>query len=342
MAAGSHLLKPAFAAALAACLAALLAAGCRTAAPTSQPPHQLPKPKPSATAAASPWPRVAVDDLGQRVVLQSPPRRIVSLSPSTTEVVAALGALDRLVGRTDFCDFPPQVKSIPSIGGIINPSFEKVVALKPDLVLAAHGNDPAFLRKLRSAGIPVFGLNPRSVSEAFAQLERVGYLLGLEDVGRAKHQQLKRRTDLLSARARKILGSASRPTAVVVISIDPLFVAGGGTFIDELLSLACMKNAAGSDRPWPQWSAERLVAADPDIIILLRDADGPVRASPKTIRRLASRSAWRSLSAIRSGHVYEIAEDFLTIPGPRLVQGLQRLVEVLDDYVHTAASHTNR
>ncbi|MBC7287047.1 MAG: ABC transporter substrate-binding protein [Armatimonadetes bacterium] len=305
---------------LLAALAVGFTSGCQSAANRQVPGRPL-----SAPAAERNWPRAFVDDLGQRAVLPRPPRRVVSLSPNMTEITCFVGAEEVLVGVTDFCDYPPSVVGKPKVGGIINASFEKILALAPDLVLAAQGNDLLLLNKLRQHGVPVYAAKPKTLENVFALISTVGKLLGRETAADAALKSLRARAQALQETASHL---ASRPRVLVVIEVDPLFVAGPGSFIDDLLRRAGLVNVVSEGQAWTRWSSERLIAADPDLVILA--AAHEINGS--SARRLKSLSPWRELRAVRQGTVYEVSDDALTIPGPRLVDGLANLVDVHSQY----------
>lgn len=274
------------------------------------------------------------DDLGHVVMLPAAPRRVVSLSPNLTEVVFFLGAGDRLVGRTDFCDYPPEAIAVPSVGAIVMPSLEKVLALKPDLVLAAHGNDMSFIQRLRERKVPLFGVNPQNLEDVFSVMERLVLILGLGDAGRERIEQLRREVTALRAEAATL---NTRPSALVVVEMDPLFVAGSGSFVDDLLREARLTNAAVGEKPWAQWSGERLLASRADLLIFAHGHVGQREGRNELLAAVRKRSPWRELPAVKAGHVYTVQDDYITIPGPRLVKGLAALVEIHKTYSRAAS-----
>lgn len=296
-----------------------------TGSPATEPRATGVAERPGASRASLPaWPATFRDDLGREVTLDQPARRVVSLAPNLTEIVFFLGQADRLVGVTDFCDYPPDARHKPSIGGIVNPSLEKVLALRPDLVLVARGSDLAFIERLRRDGVQVFGTDPQTLDDVLGLIERLGALLGCADEAAERVADLRAQVAQLAS---QLPEARPRPRALVVISLDPLFVAGGGTFVDDLLRLAGMDNAAGHDKPWAEWSAERVLAAQPDPVILVGPSS-PSPAAKAPLALLAGKTPWRTLPSVKAGRVFEVSEDHLTVPGPRLLQGLADLVAV--------------
>lgn len=321
--------------------------GCRPALPSSGEGRpgasagarpQTPAPAPPPGSSEPGRTVVLVDDLGEALVLPRPAERVVSLSPNLTEIVYFLGAGDRLVGVTDFCDWPPEARSKPSIGGIVNPSLERVLAARPDVVLAARGNDIAFLRRLTKAGLSVFATDPQTLEDVLQLIVRIGRIVGREEVAAEKTRRLRRQVERLRAKA---AGMHHRPRALVVVQLDPLFVAGAGTFVDDLLHAAGMENAAAGARPWAEWGAERVIASRPELVIVIREHGSP-EADRTVLASIASRSPWRELQAVRSGQVYSVTDDYLTIPGPRLVKGLAELVDIHARYEQAAQLDSER
>ncbi len=318
-----------WAAAVVAMAAVILVSGCRIgASPTQEQGRSAATAVTNQPRTSSPaGPVLEVDDLGVEVSLPGPARRVVTLSPNMAEILCFIGASDRLVGVTEFCKYPPEAAAKPKVGGIVNPSLEKILALRPDLVLAARGNDKAFIAKLRGHGIPVFAADPQTLDDVVRLVKRIGRLVGMEQEAADKAASLSARIRQLCRRAAAL---TTRPRAVVVIELDPLFVAGPGTFVDDLLSRAGMTNAVEAQRPWVQWSSERLAAARPDLAIIVARHGG--LASNEVIQKLMSRSPWRELEAVKAGRVYAVTDDLVTIPGPRLVDGLAELIAVHEMY----------
>jgi iron complex transport system substrate-binding protein len=272
------------------------------------------------------------DDRGVAVRLAAPPRRIVSLAPSLTEIVFLLGRGDSLVGVTRFCNFPPAASGLPKIGGVIDPDVERIVALSPDLVLCTtDGNPRAKVRALEEMRIPCFAVAPQDLGAVFTAIERLGVLLGAADRGRAEAGGLRRRARLASPS----FPGVERPSALFVVSTVPIIAAGEGTFMDELLRLAGGRNAASrfSGR-YPRLSVEGLVAARPDVIFVA-GMTGVERFSPEVTR-------WKEVPAFRDGAVIILDGDLVTRPGPRLVTALERVSAVLADWRAKSAAGEKR
>lgn len=272
--------------------------------------------------AADRFPLALKDDRGVTVRLLSPPRRVVSLAPSLTEIVFLLGRGDFLVGVTRFCNVPAAASGLPKIGGVSDPDVERIVALSPDLVLCTtDGNPRDKVRALEEMGIPCFAVAPQDLEAVFTAIERLGVLLGAAERGRAEAGSLRRRVRLASPTGR----DEEKPAVLFVVSTAPIIAAGEGTFMDELVRLAGGRNAAArfSGR-YPRLSMEGLVAARPDLIFLAGMA-GVERFPPEVTR-------WKEVPAFRDGAVITLDGDLVTRPGPRLVTALERVSAALASF----------
>ena len=240
-------------------------AGCRHATPVAPPEVEPPGP------AAAGWPRSFTDDLGQTVTLPAPPRRIVSIAPGFTETIFALGEGARLVGRCDFCYYPKEALDVPSVGGMTTPSIEAIVGLAPDLGLAVRGVPPEVTDSLRGAGLKLIALDPQTVDELIASVRTLGRILGAEDRAEALAEEMEARRDAVAARAEEVFGTRPRPSVLFLVGLDPVFAAGPGSFVDDMIRIAGGVNAVaqadGAPGPWPQLSLEAIVDLDPDIIV---------------------------------------------------------------------------
>jgi iron complex transport system substrate-binding protein len=261
-----------------------------------------------------------VDDAGDTLALPSPARRIVSLVPSVTGTIVALGAADRLIARTRY-DLDPALAALPSLGGGLDPSIEGIVALRPDLVIAWNARDDrVIVPRLRASGIPVYVAEIQDTTAVFATLDRVGVLLGLPE-----------RADSVSGALRDTFAAVvaetppgPRPTALYLIAEDPPRTAGPGTFIGQAIEIAGALPAFPElSEDWPTVALEAVMARSPDVIVLPVGANLPAREA------LADRPGWRDLAAVREGRIVEIDADLLARPGPDLGRATRVLREGL-------------
>jgi len=207
--------------------------------------------------AAAPATRDFVDEVGRTVRVPQPVLRIVSLAPSLTETMYALGLQDRLVGDTDYCDFPPDARKKPKVGGAINPSLEKIVALKPDLVLVTKSlNRLETVNALAGLGIPSYATDPHTVQQILTSTERLADVLGVPEAGAALGADLERH---LADLRQRLSGMAPRRVLFIVWP-DPLISVGKATFIADALRLAGASSIVDSSQDWPQMSLEEVEA----------------------------------------------------------------------------------
>ena len=266
------------------------------------------------------------DGLGREVKLGSAAQRVVSLAPSNTEILFALGAGDKVVGRDEFSDYPEEAKAIASVGGSMGEySLEAIVALKPDLVLASELNSPELVSSLEKLGLTVYYLpNPKSFEELYTNLETVATLTGRDAT---------KLTDSLKARVaavdEKIAILSYAPVVFYEIdATDPSkpYTAGVDTFINLIIQRAGGINFTGLASitdSYPQVSLEQLVVTPPDFIIL---GDSMWGTTPEVV---AGRPGWGTLTAVVDGHVYPFDDNLVSRPGPRLVDGLEALAKLL-------------
>jgi iron complex transport system substrate-binding protein len=264
------------------------------------------------------------DMLGREVVLPGPPARIVSLVPSVTEVVFALGGEDRLVGVTDYCDFPPAARAKPSVGGMVNPSLETIVALRPDLVVATdEGNREETLQLVRSVGIPVYVVHATRIAEMVDMVERVGALVERQAAVPALIHDVERRI----AAVRQAVAQRPRRRVLYVLWPEPLIVPGRASIITELIELAGGESiSARHGESYPRFSLEAAVAREPEVIILADHSRGGStagRPSPEKWQRLTS------VPAIQAGRLHSVDLSVLHRYGPRVAEGLETLARLI-------------
>jgi iron complex transport system substrate-binding protein len=286
--------------------------------------------EPPATAipSATPFPPIHMtDDLNRTVALTGPAQRVVSLAPSNTEILFAIGAGAQVIGRDETSDYPAQALSLPTIGGYGGFNLEAIVALHPDLVLAQGGgfNSPELVSALEKLGLTVYVLpNPSTLEDMYANLETVARLTAHEPETATLVESLKGRVAAVDA---KILPISYGPTVYYELdATDPTkpYTAGPGSFIDLLITRAGGINiGAGLQGQWAQISLEQLVLANP-AIILLGDA-----AYGETPGKVSQRPGWETLAAIQSGQVFPFDDNLVSRPGPRLVDGLEALARLL-------------
>ena len=321
-------------------LALFLLAGCAPSAPAAAPPAThavaatakptqpaataVPTVQPSSTAAAQPAATTPtangvvagvefVDDAGRKVVVKSS-QKIVSLSPSNTEILFALGLGDRVVGVTEYCNFPAETKSKPKIGGFSSIDSEKVVALAPDLVVAGSLHQSKVVPALEKLGLTVVVVEPKSVDEVFARVGSLGVLTGKAKEGEDLKATLEKRAAEIVAKAK---GDKAAPRVFWMIG-DGLFTAGPSSFVHGMIERANGANvAADAKTQWPELSMEAVLTADPEVIVV---------AAPEgeqLVEKLKADVAWQGVAAVKGGRFVVVDPDVVSRAGPRIVDGLE-------------------
>ncbi len=264
------------------------------------------------------------DDMGREIALAGTPEHIVSLAPSTTEILFAVGAGEQVVGRDEFSDYPEEAKALPSIGGSFGEyNVEAIVALEPDLVIAAEINTPELVKQLEDLGVTVYYLgNPTTLEEMYGKLETVAELTGHDVSDLVSSLQAR-----VAAVDEKIMPLSARPNVFYEIDAsDPSkpYTYGPGTFGDLLITRAGGTNVGSvSTDAYPQLSLEQIVVENPSIIIL---GDSMWGVTPESV---LERAGWESIEAVNANQIFPIDDNLISRPGPRLVDGLEALAKIL-------------
>jgi iron complex transport system substrate-binding protein len=300
--------------------AIVIAALCGLAqiASAQQAPPQQTSEKQTAEAAQ----QVVIDDTGRQITLPQTVRRIVSLAPSATEIIFALGAGDRLVGDTDYCDYPAEAKTKPKVGGVMNPNFEEVVALKPDLVVAAKaGNRKDTVDALERLHLPVYGLDARTVDDVLQSVQHLGEVIGAREQGKALVATLTARLDDLKQR----LTGVQPARVLFVVWREPLISIGQQTFIADALRRAGAESVIELKQDWPHVSLEEIVHLQPDYVVISTDDPAEAEANFAWMR---DTPGWRDLKAVQEKKLAVMSEA-VDRPVPRLVDAIEQLAREL-------------
>jgi len=295
--------------------------GAQEAIPTASP-------QPTNTTASEPTlsPISMVDGLDREVSLPAPAQKVISLAPSNTEILFAVGAGDQVIGRDEFSDYPQEAASIPSVGGGFGDyNLEAIIDLEPDLVLAAEINTAEQVNSIADLGIPVYLLaNPGTLDEMYGNLLIIAELTGHQETAKSLVTELETRVAGVDA---VITTAADTPTVFYELdATDPSapWTAGVGTFIDTLITRAAGENiAADLEGNYLQLSIEEILVRDPQVILL---GDAAYGITPESIQE---RSGWSNLSAVIDDRIYTFDDNLVSRPGPRLVDGLEQLARLL-------------
>ena len=264
------------------------------------------------------------DDAGRKVHIDEVPQRIISFGPSIAEILFALGLDDSIVGVSDFCDYPEAAKAKAKVGNSFSPSIEKIVELEPDLVLTVEHEQ--FNSDLEALGVNYVILDPEDLMSILDTIRLAGEVTGMAKEGSRLASDMEKVISDVTARVK---GVARPKVFFMVDGTDPgmPWTAGGGSFIHDIITIAGGENIASRIAvDYTQLSIEEIVNADPDIIIIQTMMGGIPTVA---VEILEEHPIWSQLSAVKDGNVYLVNGDLVSRPGPRIVQGLQEMAEIL-------------
>jgi len=246
-----------------------------------------------------------------------PPQRIISGMPSITEILYAIGAEKQVVGVTTNCNYPPQAKKKEKIGGFFL-NLEKIISLKTDLILMSEGEQGRDIEKLKKYGLNVKSINPKNVADVLNSIVYIGKEVGKEGRANSLVSDLSYRLNRAKPKTSFKDIISKRPKVLVMVGYNPIIVAGGKTFIDNIIKLSGAENICGGDfSPYPQISFEKLVNEDPEYLII-----------PKGVvskKEIENDGRWKKLAAVRSGKILFINPDILSRTGPRVVDAVEEI-----------------
>ena len=292
-----------------------------TPEPTTEPiATSSPTDTPVPTEPPSPYPMTIIDGAGREVTIEEEPQSFISLAPSNTEVLYALGLGDSIVGVTEFCNFPLEAMDKPKIGGFSDVDTEKVVELKPDLILAANLHIGEVVTALEELGLTVIVISPPDVPAVLESIKLIGQITDKDEEAAVLTTEMQERIDAVT----QAVDGEYPPRVFWEISND-LWTAGPGSFINDLIMRAGGENiSADAESPWVQYSNEAIIDADPEVIFL---ADHPFGESIETV---VVRPGWSTISAVVNNRIIEVVNtDMFSRPGPRVVDALELVAKAL-------------
>lgn len=261
------------------------------------------------------------DELKRSVILAHPPQRLISLAPNVTELLFALGLGDRVVGVTSYCDYPPEAKTKEKVGDTLQPNLERLIALKPDLVVVTTASQVERLaQQLDQLGIPLYVTNPRTVRDVPASIRHLGIATGTSATAETLAASLEQRIEQVERR----VSTQPKPRVLFVLQLTPLITAGRNTFLNDLITRAGGVSISGEESAdYPQFSREAAIARAPEIIT------APAFHGAGAISETALEQAFPTTPAVRNHRLVQINPDLTSRPGPRLVDGLEQLAQAL-------------
>ena len=263
---------------------------------------------------------IFTDDIGRNIEISKRPERIISLAPSITEILFYLNLGERVVGVTDFCNYPEEAKKKTSIGWIISPNVEKIISLKPDLVFVTEeGNKSDIVDILSSVNIKVYVMNPHRLEDILQEIISIGKVTGQEDIARERVDSLTSRI----AEIKKMGDSNSRVRTLYLASAEPIISVGPGSFIHDIIEVSGGENVVSKSLSrYPRIEMEEIIIKNPEVII----------APPDIIETVRSwKGRWDGISAIKNNRICPIDPDIISRPGPRIIQGLEQMYRCIHE-----------
>lgn len=255
------------------------------------------------------------DEMGRSISVDSPPQRIISLAPHITEILFDLGLGDRLVGVTQYSDYPEAAMKIERVGSYVRLNIEKIVSLDPDLVISTAGGNPReVVERLAALGLKVFVIHPKKIEDIYTNIRSIAEITGREEAGKKLAHSMKKRVDNI---VHKVQG-LPRPRVFLQLGASPLLTASENTFIGDLLKKAGGRNIAGAEPArYPVYSMEAIIKRGPDVIITM------LMGSERDVAAKKYWEKWPTIPAVKNGRLFHIDPSLVNRPSPRLVEGLE-------------------
>jgi iron complex transport system substrate-binding protein len=259
--------------------------------------------------------------VGRRVVFPFPPQRIVSLAPNITEILFVLGLEEEIIGVSSHSNFPEKAKDKVQIGSYLSPDLEKILSLRPDLVIATGaGNSQDVVERLQKLGLPIYVIFSRNFDEILGSIRHLGQVVDREKEALEVIQGMKER----SQRVIKITRDLPRPKVFVQIGDNPIITVGKGSFADDLIRLAGGENISGKEKEmYPRLGLEEILRRAPEVILI--SSMNP-KAEYQKIFRAWTR--WKTIPAVREGRIHLIDSDLIDRPSPRIIDGLEEMAKI--------------
>lgn len=266
--------------------------------------------------------RLLTDEIGRRVKIPHSMKRIVSLAPSITEILFDLGLNEEIAGVTDFCDFPEAALNKPKIGGFVNPSIEKIVSLKPDLIIATRdGNRRETIHIIEDLGLSVYVINPKGFDGVMKTIKNIGEVVGRGDESRRmiRHMMIKKEHIITLTR------SLPKPRVFFQVGEAPMITVGRETLANDLIRLAGGRSISENERMnYPLYSIETVISKAPEIIII-----SSMESKRNYLNLVKMWQNWKSIPAVKRKAIYVVDSNLVDRPSPRIVEGLEVIVRII-------------
>jgi iron complex transport system substrate-binding protein len=262
--------------------------------------------------------RTVTDEIGRSVNVSSTPQRIVSLAPGLTEILYALGLDDKIAGVTSYCNWPAQARQKPRIGGFTNPSIEKIVSLKPDLIIVtADGNRKDIIQKLERLGLPVYVTNPSNTAGILRSILHIGEITNRKNEAGQLVEKLQKRLNNIASQVR----NKSKPKVFFQIGLEPVITVGRGTLINETIERAGGMNVASLNTArYPRYSAEGIMQASPEIVLF-----APMIHDKEFTAVKKFWQEFKGVPAVKNNKIYPVNTDLISRASPRIVDAIEKM-----------------
>jgi iron complex transport system substrate-binding protein len=267
-------------------------------------------------------PKMFTDEVGRKVTLSFPPKRIISLAPNITEILFSLGLDEEIVGVSVHCNFPEKAKTKAQVGSYISLDFERIVSLKPDLIIATGaGNTRDMVERLGKLGSPTYVIFPKNFSDVLRSIGHISQVVDREREGMGIIQEMKRRRQ----RVIELTQGLPRPKVFLQIGEAPIVTVGKNSFGDDLIRLAGGENIARKEKEmYPRLGMEEILKRSPEVIII--SSMNPKGDYQKILQEW---SRWKTIPAVKNGRIYLIDSDLVDRPSPRIIEGLEEITRLL-------------
>jgi iron complex transport system substrate-binding protein len=266
--------------------------------------------------------RTVTDEIGRKVKISRSPKRIISLAPSITEILFALHLHEEIIGVTDYCDFPAAASKKPRIGGFINPSIEKIVSLKPDLIVGTRdGNSTEIIHRLSDLGFSVYLINPKSLHEVMKAIRHIGAIAGREEESREIIRNMILKKEDIATRIK----SLPKPKVFFQVGYVPIITVGKGTLADDLIRLVGGRSISENESVnYPLYNIETILSKAPEIIIM-----SSMDSKRDYLNLYKNWQKWKDLPAVKMNAIYVVDSNLVDRPTPRIVEGLEALAKII-------------